>query len=245
MEQSTLASYQWTEGGIFIRKIESVLSSSKNPDAPSIEDWQARLLDHQHRLRSASILARATVILSEAPFRTMDTLLADAELGFTNDLSRIRAGRKLFHIARDGIILTTYPHNTPQYDSLRQLCRTLGVYADSNGEDTAAAQEAREALSELRVAPHESFGALHDTSLLISKIDRSVQGSATMTPEMAADISYGDFHQARKDFRRVSNVLTLEAAHAGDPDLIQLATDGIRLNRHFGRIADTLDKTAP
>lgn len=243
MKDTASESHQWTGGGSFINAVESVLLAGREGKPTHSEEWHAAALVFAQQITSANVLQAANRLLNEAPYEDMHQAVEQLRDHDLSALTALRMGRKLFLIARDSIILTTGRHSTDEYTALRQLCASLGRVRDAHGADTASLNLASASLATLEELPRQATSYLHDSHLFRHKIAQCLGSGALLDqPLEECLVTSEQYHQARKNFRRVTNLFALEAARTENAQTVQFAVRGVQLNHHYGAMVDEFDE---
>lgn len=221
--------------------VDHILAASKKQTDESLGtvEWLNEARMSMRDLTAATILEGSHKLIEEHPGDELIDLLNLPPDERREELSTIRQHRRLFLVARDGIILSTDKHRTTEYDSLRRLCFTLGQYADSGGTNDLFAITARSSLRNLKNADKQAHEFVHDDQRLRIKYLQALDGMGVNESFKASDLPQS-FHQRRKTFRRAVNVLVLKAADTQDDNDRRVAEEGLRINTAMGHISDRL-----
>ncbi len=230
-------------GGDFFMSVDSILAASRTPqvDPMGTVEWLSEARQSMRSLESEELLGGARQLLDEHPHAELSDLLRLPADERREELSTIRKHRRLFLVARDGIILSTDKHRTPEYNSLRRLCFSLGRYADSGGTSNLYAVTARSSLRNLVDAETEAHTYIHDDQRLRIKFLQALDGMGIQESFHEGDRPQS-LHQRRKTFRRAVNALVLQAAQTGDTNDIRVAEGGLRINTAMGHISDSIGR---
>lgn len=242
MENTTYVPPDWIKGGVFVENIENILTAGKQTQiTTTLESWCMSAISYAKGIEADDIRDSSRILIQQAPYVELADHLDRLSNQEINSLTSIRMIRKLFVIARDGIILTTDKHFTDEFKSLRKLCISLGRIADTNGVDSKHITHAQNALDELVYSEESAEAFAHDNETFQDKIVSMIDVPTLEYERYGQTVQPDAYHQARKNFRRVSNMFLLEAANNRSGHLQAFASKGVQLNRRHGSIADHLD----
>jgi hypothetical protein len=228
------------QSGQVIDNIEALLGSRQNN--VGVLDWQ-NPQNHINVITPHELSFWSHEMLRGINYEDLSQLIASISGNADSPelldvLSAIKRKRKLFSIARDGIILSSRGAPDPRYDSLFALCRSLNKIADTAGQDPTYIFDASEHAANLQAT-------VPDSQPLKNQQELNEATLAMLQPpnHLAAGVNYKQYHSLRKNFRRVVHLQTLRAcAQIDDPELFAFAVAGIRLNLIYGKIKDNFNK---
>lgn len=229
-------------GGDFFNTVDSILAKTRKHSHEPVHplEWLGQAKKMASRFTGDVLLGGANKLLDEHPHEELLTLLNLPLVERQGELAAIRQHRRLFLVARDGIILSTDKHYSEEYSSLRRVCFTLGRFADSGGASNLFAVTARGSLQTLLEATKLTHEYLHDDEQLQIKYLHALDGMGLQ--KSFHEHSHQSLHQRRKTFRRAVNALVLLAADTGDEYDLHVAEGGLRINTAMGHISDSLDR---
>lgn len=230
-------------GGDFLNAVDGILAKTrKQPQEPVHPlEWLGQAKRMARHFTSDVLLSGANKLLDEYPYEELSILLSLPPAERKGELTTIRQHRRLFLVARDGIILSTDKHSTEEYNSLRRLCFCLGCFADSGGTSNLFAVTAHSSLQTLQKAIEQTDQFAHDDERLQIKYLQALDGMG-LQESFHEGNRHQNLHQRRKTFRRAVNALVLLAADTGDEHDLHVAEGGLRINTAMGHISDSLDK---
>lgn len=231
----------WQSQTPLLLGIERVIQGTP-PEAVDQVAWH-----HEAMRRSADIdpvlLSKYGVdLINEIPYEQILDAITLAETGDSDALNTARLGRKLFLIARDSIILSTSQHLSDDYNTLREACHKLGVFADYRGMSHYATAMAFKSVGALSRITYIEAPSVHGSDVLQSKVTRWLH-TDDLTSQQSPEVSSDTYHQWRKEFRRIVNAYLLLAAREGDRDFDRFASSGNVLSAKYGEVNDTIDKS--
>lgn len=232
MQEIPPKSHTWTSGGIFLESIEAILREGRSTDVDAPQ-WHADAILASQHLTANHIFDSAQTLLNEAPYTQMLEALTPDAISEKRAIKRLRRGRRLFQIARDGIILTTRKNSSTEFCALRGLCISLGNISTGDKDDTIDVQRATDALSLLQDMDY-SDTHLHDTSVMLDKVAKYIHTESLVRGEPLPNVGPDVYHKWRKDFRRVTNMFVLEGARQPGSSLAHFAAQGVALNKAYG-----------
>ena len=181
-------------------------------------------------------------LINEIPYEEILDAITLAETGDSGALNTARLGRKLFLIARDSIILSTNQHLSDDYNTLREACHKLGVFADYRGANHYATTMAYRSVGALSRITYNEVPSVNSTDIVQSKVTKWLH-TDELTGQEPPAVSSETYHQWRKEFRRVVNAYILLAAHGEDGDFDRFASSGNVLSAKYGEVNDAIDKS--
>lgn len=230
-------------GGDFFSTVDGILARTRQHAHEPLHPlkWLNEAKKMAHHFTSDALLGGANKLLDEHPHGELSELLSLSADERQQKLSTIRQHRRLFLVARDGIILSTGKHYTEEYSSLRRLCYCLGQFADSGGASNLFATTAKASLQTLQDATKRAHEFIHNDERLQFKYLQALDGMGLQESFREHD-RHQSLHQRRKTFRRAVNALVLLAADTGEEHDLHVAEGGLRINTAMGHISDSLDR---
>lgn len=234
-------SAQWQDATPMVEDLETILSGASSHRLSVPEGtWHDQAEERATMLDVDELHDASFRLLEETP--THETLVLIKELRHSKDpqvLHRLKMARKLFMIARDGVLLTESREIGADFDSLFAACRALGRIGDTMGKNSKKLAE--ESLEEL-VSQPPSRGLAVDNDELTQRV-RAYLHTRTLVggrPRHSWQLSPDAFHDIRKDFRRVTHLGALAALQSPQRASITFARDGVVLNQAHGQLNDQM-----
>jgi len=232
MKELPPTSRAWANGGSFLDSVEAVLRSSRSLHVNE-EVWHRDALLTSQSFSAQQVFESATLLLHEAPYEEVLGALEPGTAAEKAQNKKLRRSRRLFQIARDGLIITTDKNSSPEYQALRQVCILLGNIPRLQEDDPEQRQLFADSLQVLHEAQY-SDDYLHDTTYMLAKVSRLINTDTLVGVDATSVDTPEVYHKLRKDFRRVTNMFVLVAAHGLGDDVSHLAAQGVVLNRVYG-----------
>jgi hypothetical protein len=239
-----MISYPWTHEHELVEAVETVLYAGQISDIHEIDitDFQEWAIELSGVVQPAPLIDAANELMNQYPYAYTLEALDDVKRGVNKDsaLDRLQAARKLGYIVRDSMMIAAEGSTKRANPRLFGLCHHLGVVIDSEGK-----RGKRNSLHDLSVLNERRLtlqGPKTQGAMQADVERRLERAMKSMSGHMRS--SYDEYHEGRKEFRRVMSLVVLAVAGLGVDQYYFDALNGVALSRRQGQVKDLLAGSA-
>ncbi len=234
----------WRSDALRLTAVESVISKVKQFEPISESEFHVKAQESSYLLNPDLLVEEAVVLAQQAPYKEMGELLESNPIEYADTLPKLKMGRKILMIARDTIIINTRKDASVHHEPLRVACRLLGRLADTPEYNEQLINDTARALEDASTMQYLA----QEYAITQDEISQKISTFLSTDNIRSIDVSNNPdqidtYHKHRRDFRRVVNTYILAASINEDSHLLELASQGFKLNASYGNTMKAIDIT--